>query len=38
MTFKIDKTNIVTFDFDTSHDTPESVARDMVKLVGIDDN
>jgi|LauGreDrversion4_2_1035121.scaffolds.fasta_scaffold61779_2 hypothetical protein len=38
MTFKIGKDKDVTFDFDTNHDTPESVAKDMVSELGLDDN
>lgn len=38
MTFKIGKTREVTFDFDTSNDTPESVAREMVNELELNDD
>jgi len=38
MTFKIGRDKDVSFYFDTNHDTPESVARDMVSELGLDDN
>jgi hypothetical protein len=38
MTFKIGKNLDVTFNYDNNHDTPESVARDMVRELGLENN
>lgn len=37
MQFKVNKTEVA-FDFDTIHDTPESVAREMVNELELDDD